>query len=218
MLVLALSAAVIGFRRPLFQGNLGVVDPARAYRSAQPSSELEATIRKLGLRSIIDLRGGSESDVFYSNEVETTGRLGVDFYDIPMSASRRPSRRDLIRMVDVIDHARTPLLIHCKWGADRTGLMSALYQLVVLGEPPEKAIHAFSLSYGHFPLFGPERLHEPIDEYARWLREHGLEHNPQRFRDWLANDYRSDDPYKAWPIVRPGPRQRNSPELKANAN
>ena len=208
LFLLVAAGLAIAFRRPLFQGNLGTVDPGRVYRSAQPGASLGATIERLGIRSIVDLRGGSESDAFYRHEVEVSRRQNVDFYDIPMSASRRPTRRDLLRMVAVLDHCQYPMLIHCKWGADRTGLMAALYRLVALGEPPESAAHAFSLSYGHVPLFGPEKLHQPIDEYARWLHEHGLAHSPQRFRTWLENDYSSDAPFQGWPTVLPGPRSR----------
>jgi len=208
LLLLVLAVAAVAFRRPLFQGNLGTIDAGRAYRSAQPETGLESTLQRLEIQSLIDLRGGNQSDSFYRREVDVTKRLGVDFYDIPMSASRRPSRRDLLRMVAVLDHCRYPILIHCKWGADRTGLMAALYRLVMVGEPPEKAIAAFSLSYGHIPLFGPQKLHEPIDEYARWLQDKRRGHTPETFRDWLEKDYKSDDPFTAWPTVVPGPRSR----------
>ena len=43
----------------------------------------------------------------------------------------------------------------------------------------------FTLAHGHVPLFGPEHLHEPIDEYASWLRDRGLKHDPERFRGWI---------------------------------
>ena len=208
MLALALAAAAIGLRRPLFQGNFGTIDEGRAYRSAQPNSAVEGTIQRTGIRSIVDLRGGSSGDAFYSREIEFSRGLGADFYDIPMSASRRPSRRELMRMVAVLDQARYPMLFHCKWGADRTGLMAALYRLVKLGESPEKAMAEFSLSYGHVPLFGPERLHEPINEYALWLHDRNQAHDPNVFRAWLEKDYQSGDPFTGWPTVAPGPRPR----------
>lgn len=208
LLLFLLAAAAIGLRRPLFQGNFGTVDQGLAYRSAQPNSALESTIQRVGVRSIVDLRGGSAGDAFYSREIEFSGGLGADFYDIPMSATRRPTRRELLRMVAVLDQARYPILFHCKWGADRTGLMAALYRLVKLGEPPEKALGEFSLSYGHVPLFGPQKLHEPINEYAVWLRDQDRSHEPQVFRGWLEKDYQSGDLFTDWPLVTPGPRPR----------
>src|SRR5262249_42727538 len=81
-----------------------------------------------------------------------------------------------------------PLLIHCKSGSDRTGLASALYRLVRLGEPPERAMDSFSYGHGHFPIGGPEHLHEPLLEYQAWLRTHGFDHTPARFRSWVEHD------------------------------
>ena len=55
--------------------------------------ELEARLgRRLVVRqaSILNLRGGSPSELFYRREVAEATRRGVDFYDLPMSASRRP--------------------------------------------------------------------------------------------------------------------------------
>ena len=204
--VAALVAAAIVFRKPLFEGNFGVVDPGRVYRSAQPGNGLAKTIGRESLGAIVNLRGGSDSDPFYRHEVETAERLGVEFYDIPMGANHRPSRRDLMRVLAVLDQCRYPILIHCKWGADRTGLMSALYRLDKLGEPPDRAVAEFTVAHSHFPIFGPEHLHEPFDEYAAWLRQRSLPHDSARFRSWLEREYRSDDPFRGWPIVRSGPR------------
>jgi protein tyrosine/serine phosphatase len=208
LLLLTLAMAAIGLRRPLFQGNFGIIDDGRAYRSAQPNTALEGTIQRAGIRSIVDLRGGSPGDAFYSRELQFSRGLGADFYDIPMSANRRPTRRELLRMVAVLDQARYPMLFHCKWGADRTGLMAVLYRLIKLGEEPAKAMAEFSLSYGHVPLFGPERLHEPINEYAQWLLGRNQAHDPKIFREWLEKEYQSDDAFTEWPLVAPGPRPR----------
>lgn len=209
LLVPVVVATLWYFRRPLFGGNLDVVDPGRAYRSAQPGPGLERAIGELGLASILNLRGGSFGDAFYRDEVGTAARLGVAFYDLPMSATERPSRRDLLLLADVLEACRYPLLIHCKSGADRTGLACALYRMLRRGEGPEEALTAFSLAHGHVPWLGPERLHEPIEEYGRWLHGQGLGHTPGRFRDWLAREYRDPDPPPGpgeRPTLPPGPR------------
>jgi len=205
---IAVAAAVV-FRGPLFAGNFAVVDPGRAFRSAQPrtAEDFGRLIEGRGLATILNLRGGSRADPWYVAEVEATAARGVDFYDLPMSATARPSRRDLVALVDVLASCRKPLLIHCKSGSDRTGLAATLYRLVVLGEPPEAARRAFALEYGHVALGGTERLHEPIDEYAAHLAASGQLHTPSRFRDWLARTYRSDDPPgERSAMARPGPR------------
>ncbi len=208
--LILLAAVATEFRRPLFCRNFGEVDAGRAYRSAQPTANLDATIGTLHLGSIFNLRGGSDGDAFYRDEAKAADRRGVEFYDLPLSATRRPTRRELMLVVSALERCRYPILIHCKWGSDRTGLVSALYRIAINGESPEMAIGEFSLAHGHFPIFGPERLHEPIDEYARWLRDRGLSHDASRFRSWIEREYRAADEFAGWPEMRPGRRPRRT--------
>jgi len=198
------------FRRPWFQGNFGVVDPGHVMRSAQPTDQLASWVRDFQISSILNLRGGSPADRWYDAEVRSARAHAVSYYDLPLSATRRPSRRDLLILIDLLERCDYPLLIHCKSGADRTGLASALYLMVRRGEPPERALRAFSVEYGHIPLFGTEHLHEPLNEYAAWLKTNRLAHTPERFRAWVKNDYRAEVlPADPDPLP-PGPRARRS--------
>lgn len=192
--------------KPFYGSNLGIVDVGRVIRSAQPTTGLKDMIRDHKLASILNLRGGSPRDWYYSNEVSVAKESGVDFYDLSMSATKRPKRADLLRLIDVMNRCKYPLLIHCKSGADRTGLATAIYRMVGLKEPPEKAAEAFTIYHSHVPLFGTQRLHEPIDEYAAWLSQNGLPHTPDRFHDWVMNMYQADDPAVDFSPVLPGSR------------
>ncbi len=162
------------------------------------------------MRSILNLRGGKPADSWYADEVKASRESGVAFYDFPLSATRRPTRGELLVLIDTLRSCEYPLLIHCKSGADRTGLASALYLMTRRGVPPDRAEDAFTLEYGHVPLFGPEHLHEPLDEYAAWLAAHGLAHTPERFRDWVRNEYESPDGPADPPPLKPGPRPRHA--------
>jgi hypothetical protein len=194
------------FRRPWFEGNLAVVDPDRVIRSSQPTSDLPRWIKDFRLRSILNLRGGNPSDWWYDAEVKTALAQGVTFYDLPLSATRRPTRRELLIVLDLLKRCPYPLLIHCKSGADRTGLVSALYLLVNRDQPPEAAENAFSIDFGHIPILGTEHLHEPFREYAAWLKVRKLLHSPERFVGWVRNDYHSPDPPADPPRWPAGPR------------
>jgi hypothetical protein len=194
------------FHRFLFLGNFAAVEPGRVYRSGQFHRGVEEVLHDYRMGSILNLRGGTARDSWYAAEVAAARHLGTDYYDLPMSATRRPSRAELLMLLDLFEHCRYPLWIHCKSGSDRTGLATALYRLVVREEPPERAHDAFSYWRGHIPLFGPARLHEPIHEYAAWLRASHLPHTPQRFRDWVEHDYRSDGPDRPTRPLTPGPR------------
>lgn len=199
------------FRGPWFSSNLAVLDPGYVIRSAQPTDQLGRWIEQYGLRSILNLRGGGSSDAWYLNEVHEARAHDVAFYDLPMSATRRPRRRELLILIDLLDRCRYPLLIHCKSGADRTGLASALYLLLRKDLGPLEAERAFSIEFGHVPIMGPEHLHEPLREYAAWLKARGLAHQPARFRDWVKNEYASPDPSVDPPVLPDGPRATRRP-------
>ncbi len=206
-LAVLVAGVVWTLRVPLFARNFGVVEPGQVYRSAQPDGELGAWIEVRGIKSILNLRGGAPTDRFYREELRTANEHGVLFYDIPLSATRRPCRRELLAVAEVLEKAPYPLLIHCKQGADRTGLATSMYYMLRRNEGPVEAERGFSLEHAHLPMFGPERLHEPLDEYADWLKAEGAPHTPERFREWVAWVYRDGDP--VGPLAkspRPGPR------------
>jgi hypothetical protein len=205
---MGLVVAAVTFRNPWFFGNFGVVEPERVYRSAQPDAELRRLIADYRLASVLNLRGGSPEDRWYNDEVRATRDWGIDFYDLPISATRRPSRRELLILLGLFDHCRYPLLIHCKSGSDRTGLATAIYLMSKKGEPPEQALGAFSLQYGHVPLLGPEHLHEPLQEYGIWLEAQGQVHTPARLRFWVERCYNSKDLSRNVPGLQPGPRRQ----------
>jgi hypothetical protein len=194
--------------RPWWDSNLGIVDPGRVIRAAQPTTRLSDIIKEHHLASILNLRGGSFKDAWYTAEVRSADAAGVAFFDLPLNATRRPTRRELLQLIDTLDRCRYPLLIHCKAGADRTGLASAIYLMMHRGEPPRQALRTFTLFHSHVPLFGPEHLHEPLDEYAAWLDQMKFDHTPQRFREWVKHEYRSSDPCADPPPLAPGPRNR----------
>lgn len=211
LLAVAAVAAWI-FQGPLFSGNVTVVDPGKVIRSAQPTGNLADLIDTHQPKSILNLRGGSYLNPWYDAEVEATETGEIDFYDFPMEATERPSRAQLLTLIDLLDHCQYPLLIHCKRGADRTGLVSALYQLSVLGQSPDEAIKSFSIFHGHFPVNGTERLHEPIDEYRDWLDAEGKDHAPGLFREWVAEHY--EDPAEASPLTPLSPGSRMGPKAE----
>jgi hypothetical protein len=209
-LVAILSCAAVAgalLLRPWTSSNLGIVHGGRVIRAAQPTSGLRALIQDYHLASILNLRGGSPRDRWYNNEVETAKKSQVAFFDLPLSATKRPSRRDLLRLIGTLDRCEYPLLIHCKAGADRTGLATAIYLMMHSNEPPRQALRAFTIYHSHVPLFGTEHLHEPLDEYANWLDARRLEHTPDRFRSWVKNEFQSEDPPVDPPPLEPGPRK-----------
>ncbi len=137
------------------------------YRSAQPTAEqvAEWSIR-YGLGSVVDLRGYHPT---WPEQIAVRGTceiLGVEWYNVRMSARRAPSPGEVAQLREVFRVARRPILIHCRAGADRTGLAVAIYLILWEGLPPEQAVNrALSLRYGHLSLTHPHMKRFILEEF-----------------------------------------------------
>jgi protein tyrosine/serine phosphatase len=135
-----------------YNGNFHTVEEGAFYRSAQLSTdELQTAIRDHGIKAILNLRGAHPGEPWYDDEVAASRALGVAHYDYGLSAYRIVTEQQIADLLGIIREAPQPLLVHCKSGADRTGLVSALYRFAVEGTSREEADGQLSLVYGHFP-------------------------------------------------------------------
>jgi protein tyrosine/serine phosphatase len=170
--------------------NWHVVLPGRVYRSAQLSPErLQQQIARYGIRTVVNLRGNCYPDAWYVQECQAAHAAGVSLEDISLSATRLPPPAELRQLLEVLDHAEYPLVLHCRRGADRTGLAAAIVLLLQEGVSLAKARQQLGIFYGHIPLLRTACLDSFLDQYAAWLQETGQEHTPARFRRWVQEIY-----------------------------
>ncbi len=170
------------------------VKKGRLYRSQQPlRSELRQAIKTHELKSVLRLRGGEDNDYWYQQSLLPTREAGIDFFQLPLSASRFPKKWELQRLLEVFDQAEAPLLIHCKAGADRTGLAAALYWLHT-EENMEKARKELALMpYGHTGWFKSAAMGKTLDMYEPWLGVITLQEWVEEVYQRPENDQLSDD-------------------------
>lgn len=103
------------------------------YRSAQPTAAGMRNLEKLGIKTVINVR------TFHSDRDELKG-TGLDPVRLYMKTWHMEDE-DAVRFLQIAtDPARTPVLVHCEHGADRTGGLSAAYRMVVQGWSKEDAI------------------------------------------------------------------------------
>jgi len=103
------------------------------YRSAHPTKQGMENLKKLGIKTIINLR------TFHSDtdEVRGTGLLNEELSLIPWHIEDE----DVIRVLRIIRKKENgPFLIHCEHGADRNGVMIAMYRIVEQGWSKDEAI------------------------------------------------------------------------------
>ncbi len=135
----------------LLYGNFHKVD-RDLYRSAQLFSfDMPYYIKKYKIKSIINFRGNSTKD-WYKNELSISKEYNVTHYDYGIGDRKVASIKEMNDIVHLMKIAPKPLLIHCKAGADRTSLASALYLYAIKGD--KDASKAISIIYGHFPWLG----------------------------------------------------------------
>jgi undecaprenyl-diphosphatase len=148
------------------QGNFHPITPGEAYRSAQlDRDELQHYIRKYSIRSIINFRGNRTGSNWYQEEIEVCKQFNCRHYDLSIPPDKSPSREQVKKLLHLFETAPRPVLLHCKSGADRTGLAAALWKISVDKEPKALARRQLSLRFGHFPI-GPTSA---LDEFfKRW--------------------------------------------------
>jgi len=173
-----------------FGRNLHTVVTGRVFRCAQLSPEsLQETVRAYRIRTVVNLRGCCAPQDWYLDECRATEAVDVAQEDICLSAGRLPSVHEIRRLVEVLDRTEYPILIHCRHGSDRTGLVSAIVQLLDTEIPLEQGRKQLSLRYGHLAVGRPANLDRFFDLYAEWLQEQGHDHSRAVFRRWLEGEY-----------------------------
>jgi protein tyrosine/serine phosphatase len=154
VIVIGLTAGSAGAYWGVIQydGNFHAVEEGALYRSAQLNKdELQRAVREHGIRAILNLRGAHSGEAWYDDEIAVANALGVAHYDYGLSAHRFVSNNQIIDLLGIMRGAPKPLLVHCKSGADRSGLVAALYRLVIEGKSATEADAQLTIVYGHFP-------------------------------------------------------------------
>jgi protein tyrosine/serine phosphatase len=136
-------------------GNLHRVNE-NLYRSEQPTREGMKKLKEIvGIKTVINLR------VFHTDadELKGTGLLNEEL----SVKTWRIEDEDVVRVLKLIrNKEKGPFLIHCWHGADRTGLMAAMYRIVEEDWSKDEAIEEMvSGGYGFHPTW------ENIIEYIR---------------------------------------------------
>jgi len=164
--------------------------PGRVYRAAQPTEkDLKGLIEKHHIRTVLNLRGTTPWDGWYQGECRATFAEDVSQEDVALSANTLPFPAELKRVVEVLDHSEYPILVHCKQGADRTGLVSAMALLLHTDATLADARRQLWPQYGHWPVARTANIDRFFDLYEQKLVGEGGTHSPERFRRWVLNEY-----------------------------
>jgi protein tyrosine phosphatase (PTP) superfamily phosphohydrolase (DUF442 family) len=178
-----------------------------------PAPALAKTIRENHIKTVLNLRGPNPDTAWYPPEVVATLAEGATQIDIPMSSCLWMTRDQVRALLETFDSAEYPMLIHCAWGSERTGLASAFAELLRPGSQLVDARRQFSLGYLFVRIGDGKVMAEHLDQYEHWLAANHRTHDPDTFRHWAGEEFkpgspsREDWPYDPLPrfvISRPG--------------
>lgn len=166
----------------LFWSNFQTVIPGKVYRSNHPTpTRLLNLTKKYHLKTIINLRGkrncGSDA---LSRHI--SHKLNLKHYDLPFESRGAPHIDRILNLANIYKTIEFPLLIHCKSGADRAGLVSALI-LLFENYDIHSAMRQLSWKYGHFKYSRTGILDAFFTQYLQQT------HGKVNFLYWLQSQY-----------------------------
>lgn len=142
--------------------NFGIVEKGKLYRSGQPDKDdFKYIAGKLKIKTLVIFKKDVEP-----SERKLASQYGIQLYHLTMSAGTPPTDEQLSIFFNIVTNSQNhPSWIHCQGGADRTGIMTALYRIEFNNWSKMKAIIEM-ISYLHIPFRYP-KLTEYIFNYQR---------------------------------------------------
>lgn len=154
------------------------------YRSNQPNHDRWVEYQKLGLRTVINLRGRNLNSPPYEFERESLDQLGIRMVNIALGARSAPPKASILTLLETFQTIEKPFLMHCKSGADRAGLASVLYMLLIEKAPIAEARKMLSFRFLHIKWSATGILDFFLDAYEARLAQSEIS-----FEDWIRNEY-----------------------------
>jgi protein tyrosine/serine phosphatase len=153
-------------------------------RANQPWPYQVKRWRDRGIRTIINLRGRGV-DSHHVLERDACERYGIKQVDIINLGSREaPTREQVLAAKAMFDEIEYPALIHCKSGADRAGVMSALYVHFRQKKPISEAIGQLDFwKFGHISASDTGVMDYAFQKYMREVEPLGIS-----YEDWVRSD------------------------------
>jgi tyrosine-protein phosphatase SIW14 len=110
------------------------------YRGAQPKLQGLPELKKLGITTVVDLRGENKERI--EQERKQAESLGMRFVNIPVSGWAPPTDEQVLQFLSLFrDDPNQKIFVHCRFGDDRTGVFVATYRMAIEKWPTEQTLH-----------------------------------------------------------------------------
>jgi protein tyrosine phosphatase (PTP) superfamily phosphohydrolase (DUF442 family) len=121
------------------------------FRGAQPSAQGLAELKKLGVTTIVDLRGNRGEVQWERQQAEA---LGMHFVDIPVLGWSAPANAQVAQFLKLFEDPGQKIFVHCRFGSDRTSVMVATYRIALQKWTADEAVeemYSFGFHYHWYP-------------------------------------------------------------------
>jgi len=125
------------------------------YRGGQPEENGIKHLKKLGIKTVVNLRTHDTDRAMLKNTTITYVRLPFSVF--------WPKEKVFTRFLKIAKNpSRQPVFVHCKHGSDRTGAAVALYRIFIQGWQREEAIREMTAGG-----FGFHKVHNSLKDFVR---------------------------------------------------
>jgi len=102
--------------------NVGLLS-SEIYRGGQPTNYGFATLWMMGIKTVLALR-------VLDTEKDLAKSFGITYIPLPMSTFTKVDKGILYEALKIMrDESNWPIFVHCKHGADRTGVVCAAFRM-----------------------------------------------------------------------------------------
>lgn len=202
-----------------YQKRLRVVTPGKLYRSGcMTASGLEDAIKKFGIRTVINLMEEAPDPVLHAHyfapaavkESQLVARCGARYVTLtveylPRNRARRERPATIERYLEILDDpASYPVLVHCKAGLHRTGVLVGVYRMEYEGWTKQEALREVrNNGFGEFAATSAnEYIQQYILSYQPHRRSGGVVGSPPPVRGQLTSHPAPIDPAAFAPLPK----------------
>ncbi len=109
------------------------------YRGGQPKEQGVSELKKLGITTIVDLRGEDPEKTAWERNLAES--LGMRFVHIPVSGWSPPTNEQIVQFLSLFrNNPEQKFFVHCRFGDDRTGVFVATYRMAFQNWSAEQAM------------------------------------------------------------------------------
>ncbi|MEN9919382.1 MAG: hypothetical protein RL662_1818 [Bacteroidota bacterium] len=129
----------------ILMDNMYLIDDG-VYRSEQPSAKDFNVLKDFGILEVLNLRN-------YHNDEDEASGTNMTLHHVRMAAHRIITK-NIIKSLQIIKNRKGSILIHCRHGSDRTGVVVAMYRIVFQNWSKEDAIDELKNGeYGYHRIY-----------------------------------------------------------------